>query len=321
METILVTGGAGFIGSNLIDKLLQEGHRIICVDNFDDTYDPKLKEGNISSFLKNKNFVLYREDIRNLENLRNIFEKEKPTHIIHLAAKADTRYAIENPYIYVSVNVEGTLNILELAKQFSVKRVIVASSSSVYGNNPNIPWKEEYNTDLPLSAYGATKKMTEMLAYIYHNNFGMSIICLRYFNVYGENVRPSMVPYKWAEAFLTGKEVELSGEGVRKRDFTYIGDVVNATILALTSSLSYEVINIANGQPVSLKELFSVFEKITGVSPKIRNRPSHSASANETFADSTKAKKLLGWEAKVSIEEGISKLIVWFREKRLENII
>lgn len=321
MKTILVTGGAGFIGSNLVDKLLKNGHRVVCVDNFDDTYDPKLKEENVSLFLQNKNFVLYRVDIRDLVLMRNVFEKEKPEYVAHLAAKADTRYAVLNPHIYVSVNVEGTLNILELSKEFSVKTVVVASSGSVYGNNPNMPWKEEYNTDLPLSAYGVTKKTTEMLAYTYHHNFGMNIVCLRYFNVYGENVRPTMVPYKWAEAFLTGKDLELSGEGIRKRDFTYVGDVVEATILALTSSLGYEIINIANSNPISLKELLAVFQKLTGAPPHIHSRPSHSASASETYADSTKAKKLLGWEAKVSIEEGISKLILWFRQNRLKDSV
>lgn len=321
MKTILVTGGAGFIGSNLISKLLQKEYRVICVDNFDDTYEPKFKEENISLFLKNQDFVLYRADIRDLILMREIFEKEKPVYVAHLAAVADTRYAVLNPYIYVSVNIEGTLNILELSKEFSVKNVVVASSGSVYGNNPKVPWKEEYNTDLPLSAYGATKKTTEMLGFTYHHNFGMNIICLRYFNVYGENVRPTMVPYKWAEAFLTDKEVELSGDGTRKRDFTYVGDVVEATILALTSSFGYEIINIGNSQPVSLQELLSVFEKVTGVSPRIHNRPSHFASTNETYADNTKAKKLLGWEAKISIEEGIVKLITWFRENRLKNFL
>ena len=321
METVLVTGGAGFIGSNLILELLKQKYRVVCVDNFDDTYKLKFKEEHISPFLKNKNFVLYRVDICDMESLRSVFEKEKPVYIVHLAAKADTRDAVKNPYIYISVNIFGTLNILELSKEFGLKRVVMASSGSVYGNNRNLPWKEEENTDLPLSAYGATKKTTEMLAYTYHHNFGMNIICLRYFNVYGENNRPSMVPYKWAEAFLCGKEIELSGEGTRKRDFTYVGDVVNATILAITSSLQYEILNIANSQPVSLKELLLVFEKITGLKANVCSRPSHKASVNEMYADSTKAQKLLNWKPEVSIEEGISKLVTWFRENRLKKSV
>ena len=318
-KTVLLTGGAGFIGSNLIEKLLHQKYRVICIDNFDSTYNPKFKIEHIAPFLQNKNFVLHITDIRDLEALRAIFEKEKPTYVAHLAAKADTREAVNNPYDYISVNIDGTLNILELSRDFSVKKVVLASSGSVYGNNPNTPWKEEENTDFPLSAYGATKKATEMLAYTYHHNFEMNIICLRYFNVYGENNRPNMVPYKWAAAIFSGKEVELSGEGTRKRDFTYVKDVVEATILALKSPLKYEILNIANSHPVSLKELLAVFEKVTGIKPKVHSRPSHNASANEMYADSAKAKKLLGWKPKVSIEEGTAKLVSWFREKRLEK--
>lgn len=321
METVLVTGGAGFIGSNLVGQLLKQKYRVICVDNFDDTYDPKFKEEHIAPFLYDKNFVLYRTDIRDLPAMRDIFEKEKPKYVAHLAAKADTRAAVKDPYAYVSVNVEGTLNILELSRDFSVKTVVLASSGSVYGNNPNIPWKEKENTDLPLSAYGATKKTVEMLAYTYHHNFGMNVICLRYFNVYGENNRPTMVPYKWAKAFLLGEEIELSGEGDRKRDFTYVGNIVSATILALTSSLKYEILNIANSRPVSLKELLSVFEKVTGAKPNVRSRPSHNASVNLMYADSTKAQKLLGWKSEVSIEEGITKLVAWFRSNRLKKFL
>ena len=194
---------------------------------------------------------------------------------------------------------------------------VVASSGSVYGNNPNIPWKEDEKTDWPLSAYGVTKKAVEMLAYTYHHNFGMNVVCLRYFNVYGENNRPGMVPYKWAKAFLTGGEIELSGEGTRKRDFTYVGDVVDATLLALESPLAYEIINIADSKPHSLADLLAVFEKVTGISPQVRKRPSHPASVNEMYADSSKAKELLGWEPKVFLEEGITRLVAWFRANRL----
>jgi UDP-glucuronate 4-epimerase len=317
MKTVLVTGGAGFIGSNLVGKLLQEGYRVACVDNFDTTYDPSFKEENIAPFLHDKNFSLYRVDIRNLDELRTVFEKEKPTHVAHLAAKADTRAAVENPRVYVSVNMDGTLNMLELCREFGVQMTVLASSGSVYGNNPNVPWKEDERTDFPLSAYGVTKKAMELLAYTYHHNFNMHIICLRYFNVYGENNRPTMVPYMWAKAFLTGEEIEMSGEGTRRRDFTYVGDVADATMLALESSLGYEVINVADSKPHSLTDLFAVFEKVTGVAPPVRKRSSHPASVNEMYADSSKAKKLLGWEPKVFLEEGVTRLVAWFKANRL----
>lgn len=317
MATTLVTGGAGFIGSNLVMALLGRGKRVVCVDNFDDTYDPTLKQSHIEPFKNNPDFVLYTTDIRTFEELKKIFEKEKPTKIVHLAAKADTRAAVKDPRPYLSNNMDGTLNVLELAREFGVEMTVVVSSGSVYGNNPNTPWREEERTDFPLSAYGVTKKATEMLAYTYHHNFAMNIVCLRYFNVYGENNRPSMVPYKWAEAFLKNKEVELSGEGERKRDFTYVGDVVEATILALDSGLHYEVLNIADSEPHSLKELFGVFEKVIGTTPPVRSRQSHPASVAEMYADNTKAKKLLGWEPKVKLEEGITRLVAWFRTNRL----
>jgi len=317
MKTIIVTGGAGFIGSNLIAELLRQNYRVICVDNFDNTYNPKFKEENIAPFLKNGNFILHRTDICDFMALQTIFKKEKPTLVAHLASKADTRDAVKNPEIYISVNIGGTLNLLNLARDYGVKRIVMASSGSVYGNNPNIPWKEEENTDFPLSAYGATKKTTEMLAYTYHHNFNMNVICLRYFNVYGQNNRPNMLPYKWADAFLNKKELELSGKGTRKRDFTHVSDVVSATILALKSSLKFSVLNIANSKPVSLKELLVVFEKITGVKPNVRSRPSHKASATEMWADNSRAKELLKWEPKITIWEGIANLVSWYRQNRL----
>jgi len=317
METVLVTGGAGFIGSHLVKALLNRGYRVACVDNFDDTYDPHFKEEHIAPFLDHEQFALYRVDIRDTEALRAVFAKERPTSVAHLAAKADTRHAVVHPHIYLSVNMDGTLNVLEFCREFGVRMVVIASSGSVYGNNPNTPWREDLPTDLPLSAYGVTKKATEMLAYTYHHNFGMSVVCLRYFNVYGENNRPTMVPYKWAKAFLNGEEIEMSGEGTRKRDFTYVGDAAEATVLALESPLQYEIINIADSRPHSLNELFDVFVRVTGVTPLVRKRPSHKASVNEMYADSRKAQRLLGWEPKVFLEEGVARLVVWFREHRL----
>lgn len=317
MKTVLVTGGAGFIGSNLVGELLTRGYRVVCVDNFDDTYELSYKEGNIASFLNNKNFVLERVDIRDREAMREIFEKEKPMYVVHLAAKADTRGAVKIPHVYTSVNIEGTLNMFELACEYGVENFVMASSSSVYGNTPRLPWRETEVADRPLSPYGATKRATELLAHTYHHNFGMNITCLRYFNAYGERNRPGMVPYLWTKALLNDDEIELSGNGVRKRDYTYVGDVVRGTILAMEKPLGFEILNIGNSSPVSLRELLSVFEKVLGVTARVRSRPSHSASVEDTYADVSKAKELLGWEPSVSIEEGIQKLIAWFRTNRL----
>lgn len=319
MKTVLVTGCAGFIGSNLVHTLLERGYRVVGVDNFDDTYDIHFKESNVASFLKNKNFVLERLDIRDAEKLLAVCKREKLAYIVHLAAKADTRKAVEAAGIYVSVNVEGTLNVLEAARDLQVERLVLASSSSVYGNDADVPWKEDARADRPISPYGATKRATEHLAHSYHHNFGLSIACLRFFNAYGENNRPGMVPYKWAEALLTGQEIEMSGTGTRKRDYTYIGDIVEGVIAAMTTPLSFEVINLGNNSPVSLAELLTTFEKVIGVKAKVRSRESHGASVEVTYADIGKAKKLLNWEPKVPLEEGITRLVNWFRANRLKD--
>ncbi|MFH1178308.1 MAG: GDP-mannose 4,6-dehydratase [bacterium] len=319
MKTILVTGAAGFIGSNLTKTLLDEGYRVVGVDNFDDTYNPHFKEEHIAPFRTDPNFVLERADIRDLEVLRVIFEREKPIYVVHLAAKADTRDAVQNPRLYISVNIDGTLNILELCKEHSVSNLVIASSSSVYGNSSRVPWTEEESADRPLSPYGATKRAIELLAHTYHHNFGMNITCLRYFNVYGENNRPGMVPYVWAEKLLRSEEVEISGDGSRKRDYTYVGDIVHGTILAMGKPLGFEVINLGNNTPASLNELLAVFEKVIGTKAKVKSRPSHSASVEVTYADISKAKKLLDWEPQTSLEKGIARLIAWFRANRLEE--
>ena len=320
METVLVTGGAGFIGSNLCGALLGQGYRVVCVDDFSgDLYDPKFKREHLNSLSNNDNFVLYENNISDLDALRNIFAKEKPDYVAHLAARANVRNAVKDPYPYVDVNVTGTLNVLELCRDFEVKNVVVASSGSVYGDNPHVPWREDEGADKPVSPYGATKRASELLAYTYHRNFGLNVTCLRYFNAYGENNRPDLVPYIWTEALLTHKEIEISGDGSRKRDYTYVGDVVEATILAIKKPLGFEIINIGNSHPISLKELLTVFEKMTGVTAQVKSRPSNSISAEITYADISKARKLLDWEPKVGIEEGIEKLVSWFKENRVKD--
>ncbi|MBI1974289.1 MAG: SDR family NAD(P)-dependent oxidoreductase [Candidatus Zambryskibacteria bacterium] len=316
METVLVTGAAGFIGSNLVEALLKKGNKVVGVDNFDDgLYEASFKEKNIKSVLSDKNFILYRVDIREKEALKDIFEKEKPQYIAHLAARANVRNAAKDPYPYVSINIEGTINILELSRDFNVKNLVIASSGSVYGDDPNMPWSEDHLTDKPVSPYGATKRACELLAYTYHRNHNLNITCLRYFNAYGENNRPDLVPYIWGKAILSDEEIEISGDGSRKRDYTYVGDVVDATVLALEKPLGFEIINIGNSSPVSLKELVSIFEKVSGKKANVKSRPSNSVSMESTYADISKAKKLLGWEPKMKIEKGIGRLLTWLSHR------
>ncbi|MFI5260366.1 MAG: SDR family NAD(P)-dependent oxidoreductase [Candidatus Paceibacteria bacterium] len=319
MKTVLVTGAAGFIGSNLTRALLEKGYRVVGVDNFDDTYDTQFKEENIASFQGDPNFVLYRVDIRDADALEHIFETEKPSYVVHLAAKADTRKAVDAPRLYVSVNIDGTLNILESCREHPVENLIIASSSSVYGNSSQVPFTEDQAADRPLSPYGATKRSIEHLAYAYHHNFDMNITCLRFFNAVGENNRPGMVPYIWAEKLLNGEEIEISGDGKRSRDYTYIGDIVRGTILAMEKPLGFEVINLGNHTPASLNALVAIFEKVLGIKASVKSRPSHDASVEVTYANIDKAKRLLGWEPEVSLEEGITRLVAWFRTNRFEE--
>lgn len=319
MKTVLVTGCAGFIGSNLTGALLEKEYRVVGVDNFDDTYDTRFKESNIAPFADNANFTLHRVDIRDLPELTAVFEKEKPSYVVHLAAKADTRKAVNTPRLYTSVNIDGTLNILELCREYPVENLVIASSSSVYGNSSQVPFTEDQPADRPISPYGATKRAIEHLAHTYHHNFKMNITCLRYFNAVGENNRPNMVPYIWAEKLLKGEEIEISGDGRRRRDYTYIGDIVRGTILAMEKPLGFEIINLGNNTPASLNELLEIFGKVIGTKASVKSRPSHGASVEVTYANVDKAKKLLGWEPTTSLEDGVIKLVAWFRANRLEE--
>lgn len=317
MHTILVTGAAGFIGSHLAETLLQGGHRVIGIDNFDATYDRAFKEANLATFRDHPNFEFVEGDIRDRDVVKELFARTRPTHVAHLAAKADTRSAVIDPYPYIDTNITGTLHIFEEAKEYPVHNTVFVSSSSVYGNDTEIPWKESAVAAKPLSPYGATKRSVELLAHTYHHNFGMNITCLRYFNAYGERNRPGMVPYLWGLAILQQQPIALSGDGSRRRDYTYVGDTVDATIKALFMPLGYEIINIGNHSPLSLRELLVVFEQVIGTSAIVESRESHSASVESTYADVTKAKELLGWEPTTSIAEGIEKLVAWLRSNRL----
>ncbi len=322
MKTVLVTGGAGFIGSNLCAALLKREYRVVCVDNLDsDLYPANIKEAYVKPLLTHSDFILYRTDIRDKDSLKEIFLKEKPEYVAHLAARANVRNAVKDPYPYISINIEGTLNVLEACKEFPVKNLVIASSGSVYGNDPHTPWSEDHLAGEPVSPYGATKRATELLAYTYHRNFKMNITCLRYFNAYGENNRPDLVPYIWGEAILKGEEIEISGDGSRERDYTYVGDVVEGTIRALEKPLGFEIINIGNSNPTSLKDLLEVFKKVTGIEVRVRSRPSNSVSMERTFADISKAKALLGWQPEVSLEEGVRRLFTWLRDHRLKESV
>lgn len=318
MHIVLVTGGAGFIGSRVIEKLLsKEDTTVVCVDNFDPVYERAFKEENIAPYRTHERFTLYECDIRDREALSSVFAETTPTHVIHLAAKADTRDAVVSPLPYIEVNVIGSMNVFECARLHGVLTVVCASSSSVYGNHPALPWSETMHDLHPISPYGVTKLSMEHLAFTYHHNFNLPVVCLRYFNAYGENNRPGMVPYKWAEAMLTTGSVELSGNGERRRDYTHVDDIAEATVRSLEISQGFEIVNIGYGAPLSLNELLTLFENATGKKATVIHRESHGASVESTYADTKKANAVLGWKPKISHEEGIARLLAWFKEHRL----
>ncbi len=317
MRTVLITGCAGFIGSNLARELLAEGYRVVGVDNFNEVYDPKFKEEHIAPLLDDPDFSIHRFDITDKEEVEALFRAEKPDMVAHLAARADTRAAVEDPSPYIETNIRGTYNLLEAARENGNPHMVIASSSSVYGNSTAMPLSEDAPADRPLSPYGATKRSVELFAHAYHYNFDMSVTCLRYFNAYGENNRPGMVPYKWAQALLRGEEIEISGDGSRKRDYTYVGDTVAGTIAALKKPLGYQIINIGNNNPVSLNELLAAFEETIGVKAKVLSRDSTKPSVEATYADIEKARTLLGWEPATPLKTGIEKLVTWVKANRL----
>ncbi len=309
---ILVTGGAGFIGSHTINALLSKRYNIICIDDFNDYYSPQVKRNNIKPFLKNNKFKLYVCDILDYKKLNFIFKKHKPNIICHLAARAGVRASILNPFIYERVNVGGTINILELSRIYKIKNIIIASSSSVYGNNKKIPFSENDRVDNPISPYASTKRAVELLAYNYHHLYGLNCTCLRFFTVYGPSGRPDMAPYIFTDRIYKGKEIVKFGNGTTKRDYTYISDIVNGIISSIDKKFGYEIINLGNNNPVELNYFIKLIEKLLNKKAKIKQMPMQPGDVKVTYADINKAKRLLNYEPVVSIEEGMERFIHWY---------
>ncbi|MDP3766170.1 MAG: GDP-mannose 4,6-dehydratase [Nanoarchaeota archaeon] len=311
--SILVTGAAGFIGSWTAKELVNKGNDVIGIDNFNDYYSPKFKENNI----KDLKIRLYREDIRNYDKLKNIFAENKIDKIVHLAAMVGVRPSIENPFIYEEVNVRGTLNLLELAKQNNIKKFIFASSSSVYGNRDKTPFSEEDTTNSPISPYAATKKSGELICHAYNSLYKMPIVCLRFFTVYGPCGRPDMAPYKFVDRIAHGKEIEMYGDGSTRRDYTYIADVVSGILKSVDLNVNYEIINLGCGNPVKLKDFISVIEKNLGKKAKIARKEMQPGDVKQTYADISKARKLLGYAPKTKLGEGMKIFCEWYAKNRL----
>ncbi|MFZ5982146.1 MAG: GDP-mannose 4,6-dehydratase [Patescibacteria group bacterium] len=313
---VLITGSAGFIGSFVAKKLLERGDFVVGVDNFNDYYSPRMKEHHIESFKNNPNFKLYREDITNYEALKEIFENEKPERIIHTAARAGVRPSIENPFIYEETNVRGTLNLLELSKDFEIENFVLVSSSSVYGNTNKIPFSEEDSVDKPVSPYAATKKATELLGHVYHHVYGLSVNVVRPFTVYGPAGRPDMVPILFPSWIDKGQEIKKFGDGTSKRDYTYVEDIADGMISALDRIFGYEIFNLGNSDTVELNRFIEIVEKNMGKKAVIKEYPMPAGDVNLTYADISKARKMLDYNPKMKIEEGMKIVIDWYKENK-----
>lgn len=320
MKTFLITGGAGFIGSTLAERLLNENNKVIVIDNFCDFYDPRIKEKNIEKCLGNENYILYRVDIRNMNELEKIFNENKIDAIVHLAAMAGVRPSIENPILYQEVNGIGTQNILEQAKKHNINSLVMASSSSVYGNCKEVPFREDFVVDYAISPYAATKKSNEVMAHVYHKLYNMNIIMLRFFTVYGPKQRPDLAINKFTRLMLEGKKIPMFGDGSTSRDYTYVDDIVDGIIRSVNyveeNDNVYEIINIGNSSPVSLLEMINTIGEVLGVTPVIEKLPMQAGDVERTFADVSKAKKLLGYEAKTSFKDGIKKFVDWYEVQK-----
>ena len=318
MITYLVTGGAGFIGSSLIEELLKQGSKVIAIDNFCDFYDTKIKENNIKELVKNKNFKIYRKDIRDRQAIKEIFDENNIDIVMHLAAMAGVRPSIENPVLYQEVNCMGTQNILEEMKAHNVKKLVMASSSSVYGNCKEVPFREDMIVDYAISPYAATKKANEVMTHVYHKLFDINVIMLRFFTVYGPKQRPDLAINKFTRLMLDGKKIPMFGDGTTSRDYTYIDDIVDGIIKSCNYVLEnknvYEILNLGNSSPVSLKEMIETIGHALEIKPDIEQLPMQPGDVERTYADISKAKKLIGYEPKTTFEDGIKKFTDWYKE-------
>jgi UDP-glucuronate 4-epimerase len=315
LKKVLVTGAAGFIGSHLCERLLSDGANVVGLDNFDSFYSRKTKEANIAGALSNKKFQFIEGDIRESSCVEKILSDKKTDIIVHLAAKAGVRPSIEDPIGYQDVNVHGTVVILEAAKKFGIKKFVFASSSSVYGNNKKVPFSESDNVDFPISPYAATKKAGELICHTYSHLYGINVTCLRFFTVYGPRQRPDLAIHKFAKLIEADKPIPVYGDGSMMRDFTYIDDIIDGTVAAIKRCEGYEIYNLGQSRPVRLDKLVEEIEKALGKKAIIEHKPVPPGDAERTYADVSKAKKLLGYDPNTEIAVGLKRFVEWFSQQ------
>lgn len=316
-KTVLITGGAGFIGSNLCDVLLSLDWKVIVIDNFNNYYDPQIKRTNIKKCISHPNFKLYVGDIRDRQLLKKIFEDNKMNYIVHLAALAGVRSSFLNPVEYIDVDVAGTVNLLEVIKDVEVRKFIFASSSSVYGTKSKIPFSESERLEGQVSPYAAAKRAGEIFCATYNEIYNIPIGILRFFTVYGERQRPDMAIYRFVRLIMEGKEITIYGDGSSKRDYTYVGDIVNGIVNSMTADYDFEIFNLGSSYVYSIMDLIKIIEAELKKEAKIRFSHEQKGDVPITYAGISKATKVLSYNPAVGIEEGIKRFIKWYLKEGL----
>lgn len=311
---ILVTGGAGFIGSSLLDRLASRGVELVCWDDFNDYYDPRVKRANIAVLLRQNKVKLYEGDICDTALGEKIFSENRITKVVHLAARAGVRPSLKDPLLYERTNLFGTMNLLELSRLHGVEKFVFGSSSSVYGNNAKLPFSEADPVDAPISPYAATKRAGELLCRAHHEAYGLKMACLRFFTVYGPRGRPDMAIYLFTDKMERGEEITMYGDGSMRRDFTFISDILDGIEAALALDCAFEIINLGESNTIELRGLIDLIASATGKTPKLRRQPVPVGDVKATYADIAKAKRLLNYNPSFPIERGIPVFVEWYRK-------
>lgn len=311
----LLTGAAGFIGARVAELLLAEGHEVVGVDNLNDAYDRRVKEWRLARLQGKPGFAVRRADIADRGAMEGAWGEGPYDAVVHLAARAGVRQSISDPWAYVDTNVTGTLNLLDLCRRKGTAKFLLASTSSVYGSNPPLPTPEEAESDRPLQPYAATKKAAEALAHSYHHLYGLDVTVVRYFTVYGPAGRPDMSMFRFCQWISEGRPVRVNGDGEQSRGFTYVDDIARGTLLALRP-LGFEVVNLGGHESVKINELVRMMEGAIGRRADVRYRPAHPADVAANWANVEKAGRLLGWEPRVGLREGIAQLVEWYAAER-----
>ena len=316
MKRILVTGAAGFIGSHLAETLLARGDAVIGIDDFNTYYDPRIKRDNITTALRNENYKLLKGDIRDAEFVREVFNQEHPDIVVHLAARAGVRPSLQDPNLYHQVNIIGSQHILDACRTRPVSHLVFASSSSVYGGITQTPFTEDMDISRPISPYAATKRMNELMGHVYSHIYGLNVTMLRFFTVYGPRQRPDMAIRKFTRMILRDEPVPMFGDGGTRRDYTYIDDIIDGVVKAIDTPFRFEIFNLGESHTTSLRELIDLIARHAGKPARIEQLPTQPGDVEITYASVDKARRMLGYDPKTTMDEGIARFVEWYSQKK-----